>query len=158
VPGSPLPGYVNLWIYYAGAMISVPITTIATAILRNQSKRFGITKAVKLVLGKTERGGVKWSEKPVAENLVYAEAIFCTLSPWIGDARNRVGLEIGPGDSLGVAYHFLANGASRIFTVEKHLSIDVELNDAILKPMPSVDRYEAVNLTEVRIHGPNGHH
>jgi hypothetical protein len=44
---------------------------------------------------------------------------YALMAPHLGDIRGQTGLEVGPGDNLGVADCFLANGARRMICVEQ---------------------------------------
>jgi len=48
-----------------------------------------------------------------------AIASYGVIAAHLGDIGGRVGLEIGPGDNLGVAECFIANGAERVICVEQ---------------------------------------
>jgi len=45
------------------------------------------------------------------------------IAPMIGSVQGKSGLEIGPGDNLGVADCFLANGAKSMFAVEQFATV-----------------------------------
>jgi SAM-dependent methyltransferase len=93
---------------------------LAVAVLRNQFHR---------LRGGASRGGHRWAEAPPAEAQRHAKEIFDLLSPHVGPLADRTGLEIGPGDHLGLCHAFLAAGAARMYAAEKHLALTVKQRD-----------------------------
>jgi SAM-dependent methyltransferase len=46
------------------------------------------------------------------------------IAPRIGSVQGKIGLEIGPGDNLGLADFFLAGGAKSMYAVEQFASVE----------------------------------
>ena len=104
----------------------MPIVTprrVVAAVVRNKAKQFGITPVLKKFLGKAERGGAEWSARSVESNVTHVLGIYDTFAPYLGDLPEKVGLEIGPGDNVGVAYCVLRHGARKMYLVEKYATI-----------------------------------
>jgi SAM-dependent methyltransferase len=87
----------------------------AITILVNACKRLGLSRKQR---GCQEhlRYGVEYAARQSRES-------FAMLIPFLGDITGKTGMEIGPGDNLGVAYCCLANGASRVICIEQYLTV-----------------------------------
>ncbi len=132
-------------------MIQLPLSRIAVAIARNQSKRLGITKLVHRLRGGRDRGGEDWSNRRLDAHAGHVLEIFEGMREAIGDVRGKVGLELGPGDDIAVAYCFLKAGARRMYTVERFES--VVLDDKAVRLLETLDELlpelTAVTATDV---------
>jgi SAM-dependent methyltransferase len=72
------------------------------------------------MLGGIRRGGHRtaaWSAEHLA---AHGQSIFDNISACLEDWRNKIGLEVGPGDNLEVCRLFLATGADEMFAVERY--------------------------------------
>jgi len=90
---------------------------------RNQAHR---------VLGGAIRGGHRIAEWSEDERRGHCLGISRTFEPFLGDVRGKVGLEIGPGDNLGVCERLLDLGCSRMYAVEKFAHPTVVPANAVL--------------------------
>ncbi|MBN9524310.1 methyltransferase domain-containing protein [bacterium] len=86
------------------------LSKTAAAVARNQGHRF---------FGGATRGGHRTVAWDAAARAAHAAEIFARLAPLVGAVSGRVGLEIGPGDTLGVCRLFRAAGAARVYAVER---------------------------------------
>lgn len=80
------------------------------AVARNQAHR---------LIGGALRGGhrtARWSD---AERARHCRGILDLLGPYLGDVAGQTGLEIGPGDNLGVCQLLLQHGCRRMYALEK---------------------------------------
>ena len=82
---------------------------VLLAIARNQWHR---------LRGGPRRGGHRWSKAESEEARLHIAEIVGFLAPHVGSIAGQVGLEIGPGDHLGVCRAFLDAGARRMYAVE----------------------------------------
>ncbi|MCW7541656.1 hypothetical protein OOT46_28045 [Aquabacterium sp. A7-Y] len=85
-------------------MVQLSPRQMVVAVVRNRAHR---------LLGGIRRGGHKaavWSEEA---RRAHGESIYRVLSPYVGDVAGQTGLEIAPGDNLGVCGQFLKAGADR---------------------------------------------
>jgi SAM-dependent methyltransferase len=80
------------------------------ALARNQAHR---------VTGGALRGGHRVAGWSQAERDDHCREIVATLSPGLGDVTAQVGLEIGPGDNLGVCRLLVEHGCRRMLALEK---------------------------------------
>lgn len=99
-------------------MVQSPLHRLLLAAGENAAKRIGLTGFIKRVVGRGDCGGVRWTSRPLEENVWHVMAIATLIQKHL-DVRDRVGVEIGPGDNLGAAYCLLKAGAQRIYAVEK---------------------------------------
>jgi SAM-dependent methyltransferase len=89
----------------------------ALTFVLNQSKRFGLNRR-KRGCPEILRDGIDRAAGIALEN-------FPRIAAHTGDLNGKIGLEIGPGDNLALAHCFLANGAAKIYAIEKHPSVRV---------------------------------
>jgi hypothetical protein len=91
----------------------------------NQSKRFGLNRRNR-GCHEVLRLGVNTAANIAIQN-------FSRIAPHLGDLNGKIGLEIGPGDNLALAHCFLANGAAKVYALEKQetLHINKSLRDHI---------------------------
>jgi hypothetical protein len=80
------------------------------ALARNQAHR---------ITGGALRGGHRVANWSQDERDGHCREIFATLAPWLGDVTEQVGLEIGPGDNLGVCQLLLEHGCRGMLALEK---------------------------------------
>lgn len=80
------------------------------ALARNQAHR---------ITGGALRGGHRIADWSQAERDEHCRAILVTLAPWLGDVTDQVGLEIGPGDNLGVCRLVMELACRRMIALEK---------------------------------------
>jgi len=80
------------------------------ALARNQAHR---------ITGGALRGGHRVAGWSQAERDSHCREIFATLGPWLGDVTGQAGLEIGPGDNLGVCRLLIEHGCRRMIALEK---------------------------------------
>jgi SAM-dependent methyltransferase len=113
-------------------MIHLHPTKIATAILRNQTHRLKIAQVLNKALDRRERGGTTWLSRPVDQATDHVLDIFNSVRKYTGDLHGKIGLEIGPGDNLGVAYSFLKLGCAKMFAVERFDSIKLDSKAMVL--------------------------
>jgi SAM-dependent methyltransferase len=113
-------------------MIRLNPIKIATTILRNQAHRLGITRALNRVIGRSERGDAAWSRQATEVAGDHVLEVFHLVRRYTGDPRGKVGLEIGPGDNLGVAYGFLKQGCAKMIAVEQYDSVKLDAKAAAL--------------------------
>src|SRR5579862_8343590 len=91
----------------------------------NQSKRFGLSRR--------KRGCHKVLRLGIDRAADIAIREFSRISIHLGDLKGKTGLEIGPGDNLGLAHCFLANGAARVYALERYATVQISkpLRDSI---------------------------
>lgn len=107
-------------------MIQLGGTTIAKAILRNMAHGLGVARYLNQVLHRRPRGGVRWGRESTSRIADHVLEIFSTLLAYVGPLDGTTGLEIGPGDNLGVAYAFLKSGCRKIRAVEQFDSVSID--------------------------------
>ncbi|MEP7311535.1 MAG: methyltransferase domain-containing protein [Pseudomonadota bacterium] len=90
---------------------------VLLAIARNQLHR---------LRGGPRRGGHQWSKADSQEVQRHIAEIVGLLAPHVGNIVGSVGLEIGPGDQLGVCRAFLSAGARRMYAVEPFAANSIE--------------------------------
>ncbi len=122
----------------SGTTVRLSLPNILTAIARNQSKRLGLTDLVHKIRGGLDRGGEDWSNRRLDAHAAHVLDIFQTMRTAVGNVTGRVGLELGPGDDVAVAYCFLKAGAKKMYTVERFDS--VQLDERALKLFETLDR------------------
>jgi SAM-dependent methyltransferase len=105
---------------------------IAMSIARNQAHRTGIVRRVAGILRKRQSGASR-ARPTVEAQIGHTLRSFDSLRPHLGDVRGKVGLEIGPGEHVGLAYCFLRAGAERMLLVEQLDSIAVDdMHEAVV--------------------------
>jgi SAM-dependent methyltransferase len=126
-------------------MIHLDPVTIATTVLRNQAHGLKITWGLNKIFDRPERGGDTWSRKTIETAAEHVLEIFNLMRKYTGDPRGQVGLEIGPGDNVGVAYCFLKMGCSKMVAVERFDSVRLDAKaEALLRHID--ERLEAENV------------
>lgn len=90
-------------------MVQLGFRAGLVALARNQAHRF---------IG-ARRGGHRTSAWSAADRQRHCRQIFDTLAPSVGGLAGKVGLEIGPGDNLGVCELFLQHGCRSMIALEK---------------------------------------
>jgi SAM-dependent methyltransferase len=108
-------------------MIQLPLHRFAWAAGENAMKQVGITDLIKKAIGRNDTGGVRWDERGIDENLHKIGWVSAKVTKHI-DVRGKNGVEIGPGDNLGVCYQMLKAGAAQMYGIEKFASIEPEWN------------------------------
>jgi hypothetical protein len=58
----------------------------------NAAKALGLTSLAKRLMGRHEYGGVRWNKQPLAENVAHVRLITDTLTQWLGDIHDPVGI------------------------------------------------------------------
>lgn len=111
-------------------MLQLPMHRLAIAIAENTLKGIGVTDAVKRMIGRADSGGVRWHLRDIEWNLKHIRHVSGVVTRHI-DVRGKTGVEVGPGDNLAVAYNLLAQGAERMYGVEKFASIKPEWNQKL---------------------------
>lgn len=91
-------------------MMQLGLTRGLVALARNQAHR---------VLGGALRGGHRTTAWSAEGRDLHCRGILDTLGPSLGDASGQVGLEIGPGDNLGVCALLMQRGCRRMYALEK---------------------------------------
>ncbi len=129
-------------------MIKSPkLFRVIFSILLNQAHRFRLDVPIKILLKKQKaRGGIDSSKFNTEESAVRALRIFNSLFDIVNkaiDIQNKIGIEIGPGDNIGVAYSFLAYGAKKIYLIEKYDNIN--LNTRIIDILKELDQIYGKN-------------
>ena len=112
---------------------------ILLAITRNFLHKIRFTTLLRKIFRFTERGGHRLSELSIEKNAKLAVDIFKLFHPYLPNLKNKIGLEIGPGENIGVAYSFLKHGASHISLIEKFDSIN--LNKNMIKILDKIDSF-----------------
>jgi SAM-dependent methyltransferase len=132
-------------------MLQLPFKKLVKALLVNQAKRVPGTAWLQRVMGGRARGGENWAERDIAAHALHVLEIFDGIAPCVGDVKGRVGLEVGPGDDVGVAYCFLKAGARKMYTVERFES--VRLDKRAVQLFETIDatwpQASAVNASDV---------
>jgi hypothetical protein len=108
-------------------MMQLPLHRFVLAAGENAIKQVGITDLVKKAIGRNDTGGVRWDERSIDENLHKIGWVSAKVLKYV-DVRGKNGVEIGPGDNLGVCYQMLKAGAVSMYGVEKFASIVPEWN------------------------------
>jgi SAM-dependent methyltransferase len=105
---------------------------LIVAIARNQLTRVGVVPLVKAALGRKNRGGNPWSERPLELGVRHVREQYELLSPELpADLAGKAGLEIGPGDSTALAGCFAMRGAE-MYAIERFGSVDAEYTDRLI--------------------------
>lgn len=107
-------------------MVELSFNQLLKAVAINQSKRLGITALIQRVRGGRHRGGEDWSERDLAAHVDHVVGIFEGVAPAIGDPTGKIGVELGPGDDVAVAYCFLKAGAKKMYTIERFDSMRLD--------------------------------
>jgi hypothetical protein len=120
-------------------MIQISPMKGLSALVRNQAHR---------VLGGALRGGHRtscWSEE---DRLRHCHGILRTLYPCLGTVEGCIGLEIGPGDNLGVCELLLQAGCRRMYALEKfaHPTLVPPGVELIQLPIESLELPEPVDF------------
>jgi hypothetical protein len=120
-------------------MIQISPMQGLSALVRNQAHR---------VLGGALRGGHRTSRWSDEDRRRHCHGILETLSPCLGDVTDRVGLEIGPGDNLGVCELLLQAGCRRMYALEKfaHPTFVPDGVQLIRLPIESLELPEPVDF------------
>ncbi|MFO1092502.1 MAG: methyltransferase domain-containing protein [Planctomycetaceae bacterium] len=102
-------------------MVQLGLSRGIVALARNQAHR---------VLGGALRGGHRIAAWSPESRQRHCRGILDTLGPALGDVRGQVGLEIGPGDNLGVCALLVQGGCRRMYALEK-FSHPTEIPDGV---------------------------
>jgi hypothetical protein len=100
----------------------IPKRKALVSIALNASKLLGLSRSERACCRRLADAGVEGAA-------AIAMRSHALLAPYLGDVRGKTGLEIGPGDNLGVADCFLAAGAARVICVEQFHT--VQRNEAM---------------------------
>jgi SAM-dependent methyltransferase len=113
---------------------------LAAAIARNQAHHLGISALLRRLLARRERGGARWVSQPIDRSVDHVLDIFHLLFDHVGDVAGKVGIEIGPGDNLGVAYCFLKDDVNGLFE-EARLDEEVDFiySNDVMEHVADVD-------------------
>ncbi|HEY2859789.1 MAG TPA: methyltransferase domain-containing protein [Terracidiphilus sp.] len=101
---------------WAGIFSRVPLKQAVTCLALNASHEWGISRTVRASHGHISEAGIEGAAR-------IAIAMYRTIAPHVGDVRGKLGLEIGPGDNLGLAECFLAAGARRVVCAEEFATV-----------------------------------
>jgi len=113
--------------------------------LRNQAHRFKIDAVIRKLANRRQHGGMRWNERPMEENIEHIMTIFLQMQKHIEAVQGKVGIEIGPGDNVGVAYCFLKLGCKKIYAIEQFPSIIV--NKRLLNTFEHIDeRFKSAGM------------
>lgn len=131
------------------SLLLIPKRRALKSVVLNASKILGLSRGKRGCHRHLAEAGIEGAAS-------FAMRSYALLAPHLGDVVGQIGLEIGPGDNLGVADCFLANGAARVICVEQFHT--VQRNDAMrhliyqgfgvpfqTSPELLVDRFEAVS-------------
>jgi SAM-dependent methyltransferase len=99
-------------------MVKLRPDKVARAIVLNQAQRLPAVRRLKRLLGR-ERGGTLWKSRPLADIEHHVLEVYGTIRRYLGEVRGMTGIEIGPGDNLGVSYALLLDGCARMIAVER---------------------------------------
>lgn len=100
----------------AGILTRIPPQKAVISLLLNSAKKVGISRPIRASHSHISELGIEGATRLSIE-------MYRTLASHIGDVGGKVGLEIGPGDNLGLAECFLAAGASRLVCVEQFATV-----------------------------------
>ncbi|WP_035358627.1 class I SAM-dependent methyltransferase [Edaphobacter aggregans] len=95
--------------------LQIPPRRALISLCLNTGKKVGLSKKVRACHLYSEQG-TEYAAKTAIDS-------FETLRPYLPDLTGLTGLEIGPGDNIGVAECCLANGAAHMICVEQFATV-----------------------------------